>query len=779
MALLFTGKALGDSPGCVSIFGRTVEDAVGIQSSSITANQPGTPNILFTVPGSDTNGDFGMCIDPGTYDLHFNPPAGSGLAPIVWNNYDVTQSVNQVWSYQPIDQVNRVFSGHLIDNNHDPIANVSMSLKTTDNAFSASGSTDSNGAFSMTVPAGLYTNLALSFNNLGTTTIGGMNLTNFSIGANSATAVNLTTNDVDQDIIVNLVKMHISALDSDGSPSANATFSYGASSAGYTVLGTGGTVTLPTLPIEGLHILNTGDEAYTDTVNSLSGSGSIGVNSYDLLLPQSFGDFSHTGFKGNQPVCVTFSTGSTTCTNTMITTWSDIQVVCQEGAASCLATPSQPSGLQVTSHALPAVLSWGKFDQSADSYNIYRDGVLIGNTTDTTYTDFSSMAGTYEYYVTGVNTLGEGHPSDTVSITYTPPTITSVSSVTTPMRQPLTFKITTTGSPAPNLAEAGLLPAGLTFTDNGDGTASFSGIATPGTVGSYPVTITATNGVGASVSQVFTLTVDNTFTAPTITSENNISFSYGAPSAFTVTTNGYPVPKLSLSGTLPRGLTFKDNHDGTATLSGTTTGLSIGAFPLSFSASSSAGNASRSFILSITNAPVLSTIPTQTVQVGKQLSLTLDASAYPYAVMAIDASLPQGLTFVDNGNSTATLSGTPAPDTSSPYTYNVAASNGLGSATQPLSLLIEEPNQFTSNNSAAAMMGQPFSFTITTIHYPAPKLKLTGKLPNGITFTDNNDGTATLSGVPTGNALGSYKFKISANNGNPPQASQNFTLTVN
>ena len=47
----------------------------------------------------------------------------------------------------------------------------------------------------------------------------------------------------------------------------------------------------------------------------------------------------------------------------------------------------------------------------------------------------------------------------------------------------------------------------MTFTDNGDGTATLAGTPAAGTAGSYPITITATNGVSPDATQSFTLTV--------------------------------------------------------------------------------------------------------------------------------------------------------------------------------------------------------------------------------------------------------------------------------
>ena len=60
--------------------------------------------------------------------------------------------------------------------------------------------------------------------------------------------------------------------------------------------------------------------------------------------------------------------------------------------------------------------------------------------------------------------------------------------------EPTTRVIRTVGFPAAGIGLEGELPAGLTFTDNGDGTASIAGTAVDGATSS-PVTLTAVNVV--------------------------------------------------------------------------------------------------------------------------------------------------------------------------------------------------------------------------------------------------------------------------------------------
>ena len=68
------------------------------------------------------------------------------------------------------------------------------------------------------------------------------------------------------------------------------------------------------------------------------------------------------------------------------------------------------------------------------------------------------------------------------------------------------FIVRTTGFPSPALTVTGTLPTGVTFVDNGNGTATLaSTAATP--AGTYPLTFTAANGVTPNATQPFTLIV--------------------------------------------------------------------------------------------------------------------------------------------------------------------------------------------------------------------------------------------------------------------------------
>jgi hypothetical protein len=67
--------------------------------------------------------------------------------------------------------------------------------------------------------------------------------------------------------------------------------------------------------------------------------------------------------------------------------------------------------------------------------------------------------------------------------------------------------VATSGYPTPVLTETGTLPGGITLIDDGDGTARLSGTSADATAGTWPFTITASNGVGPTATQSFVLKI--------------------------------------------------------------------------------------------------------------------------------------------------------------------------------------------------------------------------------------------------------------------------------
>ena len=102
-------------------------------------------------------------------------------------------------------------------------------------------------------------------------------------------------------------------------------------------------------------------------------------------------------------------------------------------------------------------------------------------------------------------------------------------------------------APLAALSESGALPAGVAFTDNGDGTATLSGTPNTGTGASHTLTLTGSNGIGSDATQTFTLLVDEPSGFGGIVS-GSTTFKVGAAGSFTIGTTGFPAPSLIVLG---------------------------------------------------------------------------------------------------------------------------------------------------------------------------------------------------------------------------------------
>jgi len=137
-------------------------------------------------------------------------------------------------------------------------------------------------------------------------------------------------------------------------------------------------------------------------------------------------------------------------------------------------------------------------------------------------------------------------------------------------------------------------------------------------------------------------------------------------------------------------------------------------------------------------------------------------------------SLPPGLTLSSSG----VLAGTPT--TAGVYNFTISAGDGAAPvATLTTHLLVPQAPAITSASGATFVASRTNSFTVTTTGAPVPQpIAESGALPSGVTFADNGDGTATLNGAPAIGSQGVYPLTITAQNGQSPDATQSFTLTV-
>jgi hypothetical protein len=235
------------------------------------------------------------------------------------------------------------------------------------------------------------------------------------------------------------------------------------------------------------------------------------------------------------------------------------------------------------------------------------------------------------------------------------------------------------------------------------------------------------------------------------------------------------------------GMTFTDNHDGTATLSGTPT--TTGSYPISFTASNPnaydpatktprAYFKTQKFTLGILpsgqSGPAITSANNTTFVYGLTAG---NGTTIPYNYFLITstgvptptltAKTVKGATipfFKALGNGMAQISETPGSDGET-FIITATSADGL-TATQTFTLNVEDlpiAPAFSSAADAGFTVGVFNTFTVAAGPF-VDKIVANGSAVPGVTFTDNHDGTATLSGTPT--TTGNYPISFTASNPN-------------
>ena len=235
-------------------------------------------------------------------------------------------------------------------------------------------------------------------------------------------------------------------------------------------------------------------------------------------------------------------------------------------------------------------------------------------------------------------------------VVLTPPTVTFVAGSQD------RFVVTSVGYPAGSVTESGTLPAGVTFAQGGNGTATLAGLPSITARGSYDLSIVAKNVFGAR-SQAFTLVVG---AVPAFSSPGYASFKVGVPTAFRAAAGGAELPTITEAGALPAGVRFVGGR-GTGTLSGTPAKGSSGTYRITFTAGAgSSFRAIQSFTLVVAATPTGShptvshptgSLPTfssadkTTFVVGDATVFVVAAKGKPLPSVTERGALPAGVSF--------------------------------------------------------------------------------------------------------------------------------------
>ena len=234
--------------------------------------------------------------------------------------------------------------------------------------------------------------------------------------------------------------------------------------------------------------------------------------------------------------------------------------------------------------------------------------------------------------------------------------------------------------------------------------------------------------------------------APAFTSAAAVTMHMGAVESFAVTVSGTPAPVLTEAGTdtLPPGVTF---HPLTGLLSGTPTAL--GRYSLHFTAHNGAGtDATQNLVVTVVG---ISSAPSLQTAVGKSFSFIVTTSGNPAAVL-FPVGIPAWAHLTNRTGAkagTAKLAGV-APAVGGDFTFSLYANFGSGQlAVQTFTIHVLGVSSASAVNFyKSGPPTQSFTITTTGVGTTATITAAMGPKDAGLTFLDNGNGTATISGQP-------------------------------
>ncbi len=336
------------------------------------------------------------------------------------------------------------------------------------------------------------------------------------------------------------------------------------------------------------------------------------------------------------------------------------------------------------------------------------------------------------------------------------------------------------------------LPAWLSLTDHGDGTATLGGTPANADVGDHAVTLRVRDVAGATHTQSFTVTVSNVNDAPQFTSAPVTTATEDVAYTCNVTAADVDAgDTLTITATtLPAWLTLADHGDGTATLSGTPTDAELGSHPIILQVRDAAGlTGTQSFTITVnednyapqfTSAPVIEA--TENVLYTYNITAT-DANVGDVLVITAPIS-PTWLSLADHGDGTATLSGTPANADVGDHAVTLRVRDVAGAThTQSFTVTVSNVNdapQFTSAPVTTATEDVAYTCNVTAADVDAgDTLTITATtLPAWLSLTDHGDGTATLGGTPANADVGDHAVTLRVRDVAGATHTQSFTVTV-
>ncbi|NLA24998.1 MAG: S8 family serine peptidase, partial [Bacteroidales bacterium] len=235
-----------------------------------------------------------------------------------------------------------------------------------------------------------------------------------------------------------------------------------------------------------------------------------------------------------------------------------------------------------------------------------------------------------------------------------------------------------------------------------------------------------------------------------------------------------PTLVISADDNLPAWLNLVDNGDGTAKLSGEAPQAESpsDAYNVTIYATDGENEITQNFVINVitTNlAPEFTSDPVTSHIAHLLYTYNITASDPDGDDLEITAvQIPNWAELIDNGDGTAVLTGTPTTTSMIGFSVKLKVSDGIFEDNQNFNIVTtsNQPPEFTSEPITVGEINEEYVYNVTAIDPEEQELSFEALvIPDWLSFVDNGDGTAVLSGIPTEGSAEGYEIKLQVSDG--------------